>query len=58
LAFKADYKPFKFLYLTTGADDLISDIGRESYFVGGGVSFSDEDIKTLLRSVTFTARTD
>ena len=58
LTFKADYKPFEFLYLTTGVDDLISDIGRESYFVGGGFSFSDEDIKTLLRSVTFTARTD
>ena len=58
LAFKVDYQPFKFLYLTTGVDDFISDIGRESYFVGGGFNFSDEDIKTLLRSVTFTARTD
>ena len=58
LTFKADYKPFEFLYLTTGVDDFVSDIGRESYFVGGGFSFSDEDIKTLLRSVTFTARTD
>jgi len=58
LKFKADFTPFNYLYLTTGMDDFISDEGKESFFVGGGISFSDEDIKTLLRSVTFTARTD
>jgi len=50
LKFKADFTPFQHVYLTAGFDDFISDEGNESFFVGGGINFSDEDIKTLLLS--------
>ncbi|NVM21803.1 MAG: MCE family protein [Desulfobacterales bacterium] len=48
LKFKADYTPFQYIYLTAGFDDFISEDGNESYFVGAGLHFWDEDIKTLL----------
>ncbi|MBW2109032.1 MAG: MCE family protein, partial [Deltaproteobacteria bacterium] len=48
LKFKADYTPFRYLYITGGFDDFISDEGKESAFVGLGLHFSDEDLKTLL----------
>ena len=48
LKFRADYTPFQYLYMTAGVDDFISDEGNESFFVGVGLHFSDEDIKTLL----------
>lgn len=50
LKFKADYTPFQHIYLTAGFDDFISDEGNDSFFIGAGIDFSDEDIKTLLMS--------
>ena len=51
LKFKADFTPFQHIYLTAGFDDFISNEGKESFFVGAGISFSDEDIKTLLTNI-------
>ncbi|MFC1895214.1 MlaD family protein [Thermodesulfobacteriota bacterium] len=51
LKFKADYSPFPYIHLTTGYDDFLSDVGRESFFFGAGISFADEDIKALLTSI-------
>ncbi len=48
LKFKMDYTPFQFLYLTGGFDNFISDEGKESVFVGVGLQFSDQDLKTLI----------
>jgi phospholipid/cholesterol/gamma-HCH transport system substrate-binding protein len=49
LKFKADYTPFNYIYVTGGFDDFISDEDNESFFVGVGLRFSDDDLKTLLR---------
>ncbi|MDL1968445.1 MAG: MlaD family protein [Deltaproteobacteria bacterium] len=51
LKFKADFTPFKHLYITSGFDDFISDEGNESFFIGAGINFLDEDIKTLLSNL-------
>jgi phospholipid/cholesterol/gamma-HCH transport system substrate-binding protein len=48
LKFRADYTPFRFLYLTGGIDDFVSDEDNESFFLGLGLHFSDQDLKTLL----------
>jgi len=45
-----DFSFFKYLYLTAGYDDFISDEGMSSFFVGGGLVFTDDDIKYLLTS--------
>jgi len=46
----ADFSFFKYLYLTTGFDDFISDEGRSSFFIGAGLRFEDDDLKYLLTS--------
>lgn len=51
LKFKADYRPFKHIYITSGFDDFISDEGKESFFIGAGISFADEDIKSILSDI-------
>jgi phospholipid/cholesterol/gamma-HCH transport system substrate-binding protein len=51
LKFKADFTPFQYIYLTAGLDDFISDTDTESYFVGGGLYFSDEDLKALISEI-------
>ncbi|MBC8200226.1 MAG: MCE family protein [Desulfobacterales bacterium] len=51
LKFKADYRPFKHIYITSGFDNFISDEGKESFFIGAGISFADEDIKSLLSDI-------
>jgi phospholipid/cholesterol/gamma-HCH transport system substrate-binding protein len=48
LKLKANFTPFQYLYLTAGFDDFISDEDNESFFMGAGLYFSDEDIKTLI----------
>ncbi|MBU4288319.1 MAG: MCE family protein [Proteobacteria bacterium] len=53
LKFKADFTPFKHLYITTGFDDFISDEGNESFFIGAGINFLDDDVKTLLSDLPF-----
>lgn len=50
LKFGVDYKFWKYFYVTTGYDDFISEDGRDSFFLGFGVTFFDEDIKFLLTS--------
>jgi phospholipid/cholesterol/gamma-HCH transport system substrate-binding protein len=54
LKFRADYTPFQYLYMTLGFDDFVSDDGNESFFLGGGLHFSDEDLKTLLQGAPIT----
>jgi phospholipid/cholesterol/gamma-HCH transport system substrate-binding protein len=41
------FEPFKHVYLHGGIDDFLNQ-GTTDYFMGGGVRFNDEDIKTLL----------
>ena len=53
LKFKADFTPLKHLYITSGFDDFISDEGNESFFIGAGINFLDEDIKLLLSDLPF-----
>ena len=53
LKFKADFTPLKHLYITSGFDDFISDEGNESFFIGAGINFLDDDIKTLLSNLPF-----
>lgn len=50
LRLTAQYNLFKYLFLTGGVDDIISDRDRRSFFLGGGIKFEDEDIKYLLSS--------
>ncbi|MBW2560633.1 MAG: MCE family protein [Deltaproteobacteria bacterium] len=47
----AEYRLLKHIYLSAGWDDLISNEGRESPFVGFSIKFEDEDLKYLLGSV-------
>jgi len=47
---RVDFSFFKYLYLTAGFDDFISDEGRSSFFVGAGLKFEDDDLKYLLTS--------
>jgi phospholipid/cholesterol/gamma-HCH transport system substrate-binding protein len=51
LKFKMDFVPFKHIYVTGGVDDIISNSGRQSMFFGAGLTFQDEDIKTLLSNL-------
>ena len=51
LKFKADFTPFRHIYLSAGYDNFINNQGKDSFFFGAGISFSDEDIKSLLTSV-------
>ncbi len=46
----ADYQLMKYLYVTAGWDDFISNQGNSSPFVGFSVRFEDEDLKYLLTS--------
>jgi phospholipid/cholesterol/gamma-HCH transport system substrate-binding protein len=51
LKLKAEFTPLQFIYVTAGYDDFISDSDDESFFLGLGLRFSDEDIKTLMREI-------
>jgi phospholipid/cholesterol/gamma-HCH transport system substrate-binding protein len=53
LKFIVNYSPLKHLYITSGYDRFISDEGKESFFLGAGIRFADEDIKTLISTVPF-----
>jgi len=48
LKFGANLSFLKYLYLTAGFDDFISDEDESSFFVGAGLRFEDDDIKYLL----------
>jgi phospholipid/cholesterol/gamma-HCH transport system substrate-binding protein len=47
---KIDFSPFSHIHLTAGFDDFISDDDTDSFFLGAGLFFSDEDIKTIITS--------
>lgn len=44
----ATYEFWRVFYVTLGYDDFISDQGRESPFVGLGLTFNDDDLKYLI----------
>ncbi|MFH1060877.1 MAG: MlaD family protein [Pseudomonadota bacterium] len=46
----ADYSFWKYFYVTTGMDDFISQDDQATFFLGGGVTFFDDDLKFLLTS--------
>ncbi len=48
---RVDFSPFPHLYITAGYDDFVSDDDNDSFFFGAGLSFSDNDIKTILSSI-------
>ncbi|MDR2460285.1 MAG: MlaD family protein [Deltaproteobacteria bacterium] len=48
LRVQATYKFWKFLYISAGYDDFISDLHRASPFIGVGFWFTDDDLKLLL----------
>jgi len=51
LKLRTDFKPIQHLYITAGYNDMISSWDRESFFLGAGISFADEDIKALITRV-------
>lgn len=46
----ADYSFWKYFYITGGVDDFISQDDHATFFLGGGVTFYDDDLKFLLTS--------
>jgi phospholipid/cholesterol/gamma-HCH transport system substrate-binding protein len=51
LKLRAEFTPLQFIYVTAGYDDFISKSDNESFFLGFGLRFSDEDIKTLMTEI-------
>jgi len=47
---KIDFTPFSHLYITTGYDNFANE-ESSSFFVGGGINFSDEDVKTVFTNM-------
>ena len=46
--FAASYDFWNYFYLSGGVDDIVSDDGNASFFLGGGIYFSDDDLRFLL----------
>jgi phospholipid/cholesterol/gamma-HCH transport system substrate-binding protein len=46
----ATYRFWKFMYVSAGYDDFISDLHRSSPFIGLGFWFTDDDLKLLFSS--------
>jgi len=46
--FAASYDFWSYLYLSAGVDDIASNDGNTSFFLGGGIYFSDDDLRFLL----------
>jgi hypothetical protein len=42
---------YKHLLLTGGVDDLITKVGGRNAFAGGGIQFTDNDLKALLTAM-------
>jgi phospholipid/cholesterol/gamma-HCH transport system substrate-binding protein len=51
LKLKAEFTPLQYIYLTAGYDNFISETDKESFFLGAGLRFSDEDVKTLITDI-------
>jgi phospholipid/cholesterol/gamma-HCH transport system substrate-binding protein len=47
----ADIRIWKYLTVTVGMDDIVSNQGGASFFVGAGIRFDDDDLKYLISSV-------
>lgn len=43
-----DWHFWEYFYITAGWDDFVSSRDNETFFLGGGVTFSDDDLKFLL----------
>lgn len=48
LKLAADLSFWRYFYLTTGVDNIISTYDDTTFFLGGGVYFSDDDLRFLL----------
>lgn len=48
LRFYADIIPIRYVYLTAGGEDLLNRESDPIFFVGGGLRFQDDDLKSLL----------
>jgi phospholipid/cholesterol/gamma-HCH transport system substrate-binding protein len=46
----ADYKFWRYFYITAGWDDFISQYNQDGFFLGAGISFYDDDLKYLFSS--------
>jgi len=53
IKFAADISPIKNIYFTLGADNIVNHArrGEFDWFVGGGVWFTDNDIKWIVGSL-------
>jgi phospholipid/cholesterol/gamma-HCH transport system substrate-binding protein len=49
---QVSYRLWKFLYLSAGYDDFISDLHRSSPYIGVGFWFTDQDLKLLMGSAS------
>lgn len=45
---RTDYRFLKYFYVSAGVDDVLSDQGNNTFFLGGGFFFDDNDLKFLL----------
>jgi phospholipid/cholesterol/gamma-HCH transport system substrate-binding protein len=48
LRFAADYSFWRYFFVTAGVDDILSQDGDTTFFLGGGILFIDDDLKFLL----------
>lgn len=48
LKVRSDYRFMKYFYVSAGVDDIVSDQGNTTFFMGGGFYFDDSDLKFLL----------
>ncbi|MCF8033542.1 MAG: MCE family protein [Desulfarculaceae bacterium] len=46
--FSASYDFWSYFYMSAGVDDIFSKEGDTSFFLGGGIYFSDDDLRFLL----------
>lgn len=46
----ADYRFLGHFFLTAGVDDILSEYGNTTFFLGAGLTFHDDDLKLLLTS--------
>ncbi|MCB2226014.1 MAG: MCE family protein [Desulfarculaceae bacterium] len=46
--FSANYDFWNYFYMSAGVDDIFSKSGDTSFFLGGGIYFSDDDLRFLL----------
>lgn len=51
LKFITNFTPLRHIYVTSGVDDFISTNDRRSFFLGAGINFSDEDVKSLISRI-------